>query len=285
MNQLGAPDAQTVAARRLLLDVLEGLGDSRKQVVLIGAQAVLLRIGPTSSPVVLATFDGDIGVDPRNPPGADLARVLDSLGLGLLEKDGHPQPGTWVQKAPSEKVQLSIDLLVPEAFSPKRGKRAAAIDQQQPNVARYVKGIEASLTDKRAEVVASFDPGDRREMTVPVAGAGALVIAKLHKLSDRLGNERRPDRVHSKDCYEVLRLMQLPVSDVVDGWAAAAGAEVSRQVSLEATGLLDRLFAADDGVGAQLASDHVAEFEDSAVVRASARTLARELVESVRSRT
>ena len=282
MNQPGELDQGAVAARRLLLDVLEALGPARSRIVLVGAQAVLMHIGAGPAPVVLATFDGDLGLDPRDPPTSDLAAVLEGVGLHLAETDGALQPGIWVPKESVEGVALSIDVLVPEVFAPRRGKRGADIQGQRSDMARYVRGLEASIVDRQPRLIASLEPTDGRRTTAPVAGPSGLVIAKLHKLSDRIANARRPDRVHSKDCYEVFRLMQLPEEQVLSGWIAAASDEMARAISVSAIDMLEALFATEGAIGSSLAGEHVAEFEDPRLVRESAMVLARELVGKLR---
>lgn len=284
MNLHGAPDPGALAARNLLLDVLHALGPARARIILVGAQAVLLHIGPSPAAVVLATFDGDLGLDPRDPPATDIGALLDEIGLRPAGPEGARQPGIWVPKEPVAGRALSIDVLVPEAFAPRRGKRGADVEGQRPGTARYVRGLEASLVDRQPGLIASLDPSEDRTITVPVAGPSALLIAKLHKLSDRIADPRRPDRVHSKDCYEVFRLMQLPEDRLVAGWLAAARDEVAATVSVGAIDMLETLFAHDGVIGPRLAAEHVSEFEDAQLVRESATVLARELVARLRQR-
>lgn len=46
----GERDPEYVDARRILLDALEALGSHRKAVVLVGAQAIYLRVGEGELP-------------------------------------------------------------------------------------------------------------------------------------------------------------------------------------------------------------------------------------------
>ncbi len=70
-------DALYVAARRILLDVLEALGPHRPKFVLVGAQAVYLQAGDADMEVVAPyTKDADLGIDAR-----DLDRDPSILGL------------------------------------------------------------------------------------------------------------------------------------------------------------------------------------------------------------
>jgi hypothetical protein len=45
MVDVAGHDPEYIAARRVLLDALEALGAQRKAIVLVGAQAIYLRVG------------------------------------------------------------------------------------------------------------------------------------------------------------------------------------------------------------------------------------------------
>jgi hypothetical protein len=60
----GAPDPLYVAARVALLDALEALGEQRRAVVLVGAQAVYLHTGEATVAVAPYTTDADLAIDP-----------------------------------------------------------------------------------------------------------------------------------------------------------------------------------------------------------------------------
>jgi delta-aminolevulinic acid dehydratase/porphobilinogen synthase len=53
-----------VIARRVLLDALDALGAHRSAVVLVGAQAIHLRVGEADVAVAAYTTDGDLGIEP-----------------------------------------------------------------------------------------------------------------------------------------------------------------------------------------------------------------------------
>ncbi len=56
----GAPDPEYVLARKVLLDALEGLGEQRGAVVIVGAQAIYLHTGDAELAVAPYTTDGDV---------------------------------------------------------------------------------------------------------------------------------------------------------------------------------------------------------------------------------
>ena len=82
MNGARIPDPDYVAARRVLLDALEALGNQRKAVVLVGAQAFYLHGGEGDLAVAPYTTDGDLAIDPRELDDEPaLAATLQSAGF------------------------------------------------------------------------------------------------------------------------------------------------------------------------------------------------------------
>ncbi len=241
----GEVDPKYQEARRVLLNVIEQLGGLRQAVVLVGAQAVHIRVADVPAQLVAYTTDGDVAVDPVTVPAKpDLAAVMDAAGMRMAG-----QPGIWSPKGGGDDAP-TVDLLVPKAFSDSPGKRGAVLRGHSRNAARYVRGIEGCHVD--------FD--------------------ELHKLTDRLRDERRPDRLEPKDAYEAYRLMQLPKDAVVAGWKKCLGDETARAVALEALTLLQDLFGSADAPGSKLAAEYAGHVEDPDVIRASAAALATELV-------
>lgn len=57
-------DELYIVARRVLLDALDALGVHRSAVVLVGAQAVYLRVGEADLAIAPYTTDGDLAIDP-----------------------------------------------------------------------------------------------------------------------------------------------------------------------------------------------------------------------------
>jgi hypothetical protein len=57
-------DELYVMARQVLLDALGALGEHREAIVLVGAQAVYLRVGEADLAVAPFTTDGDLAIDP-----------------------------------------------------------------------------------------------------------------------------------------------------------------------------------------------------------------------------
>src|SRR5262245_64306124 len=90
------------------------------------------------------------------------------------------QPGTWIHSS-----KIKIDLMVPEALGG-TGRRGARLGVHGNDVARKAKGLEAALVDRSLRTLKSLDPEDQREIEIAVAGPAALLVAKLHKITERV---------------------------------------------------------------------------------------------------
>jgi hypothetical protein len=92
--------------------------------------------------------------------------------------------------------------------------------------------------------ISAIDAVDVRKVNVEVAGAGALVIAKLHKIADRAATARGARTQVDKDAGDIYRLIQVTrVADMATGFRTARAADVSREVTDEAVRHLEELFS------------------------------------------
>lgn len=203
-------DEQYVQARRVLLDALEALGEQRRSVIVAGAQAIYMQAGRGSLPVAEFTSDGDLAIDPQllsDEP--TLTGLLEAKGFELQVLQGAPEPGIW--EAPAvvngKEVKIPVDLIVPTGAARPGGKRGARLGAHGSRAARKATGLEAALVDHETRRVEALDSEDGRAIEVRVAGPAALLVAKLHKITDRV-NSGREDRLDDKDASDVLRLMQ-----------------------------------------------------------------------------
>lgn len=187
-----------VAARNALLDVLEVLHEQRAGLILVGAQAVYLHAPADQTRQPTYTTDGDLAIDP------DLLTERPDIGETLLAAGyrAHNNPGTFF--APNG---IAIDLMVPVGALPPSSRRTAPLRGQSSVTARRTAGLELALLDAAPMQIKALDTADTRTITLRVASPAALVVAKLTKLSERLGGPRR-DRVISKDAGDVLRLLR-----------------------------------------------------------------------------
>jgi len=200
-------DELYTVARTVLLDALEALGEHREAMVLVGAQAIYLRVGEADLAVASYTSDGDLAIAPRIlmeiPP---LEQKLTEAGF---KSNAKGVIGIWVTSRPTSTDRLldvSVDFLVPAAFSPgdHPEKHRSARLPGHTKVARTVKGLEGVLIDKDKLEISSFIASDPRAFQILVAGPAALIMAKTFKIQDRLGSSRLSD----KDALDVYRLLR-----------------------------------------------------------------------------
>ena len=213
MNDQSGPDPIYVAARRVLLDALAALAPHGKAFIVVGAQAVYLRTQPNDVVVTVApyTTDADLALDPTLL--GDEPLLEDSMRRAGFElrgdNDDQTQPGIWsaIENVEGRDVVIPVDLIVPEAASTGGGRRGARLGAHGNRAARRAVGLEAALIDHDSMTVSSLDPEDRRQANVEVAGVAALLVAKAHKIHDRVAIGR-VDRLSDKDAADVYRIMQ-----------------------------------------------------------------------------
>lgn len=209
---VGSPDPspEYVAARRVLLDALDALGAQRAAVVLAGAQAIYLRTGPASLAISEHTTDADLALEPDALADAPvLGDLMEAAGFELAELQGSPEPGIWQKPARigQAEVLIPVDLIVPTGMAPAGGKRGARLGPHGKWAAPKAVGLEAALVDNDVMRIETFEADDPRSARVRVAGTAALLVAKTHKLDDRI-ESGRSDRLDDKDASDVVRLMQ-----------------------------------------------------------------------------
>ncbi|KAA0232762.1 MAG: hypothetical protein JJLCMIEE_03570 [Acidimicrobiales bacterium] len=256
----GDPDPLYVLARRALLDGLEALTPHLDSIVVVGAQAVYVHTGPADLPVAEFTTDADVAIAPEflaDEPS--IQTLLEGRGFELQE-----DPGKW---RTSDGIQ--VDLLVPEAVAGP-GRRGARLPGHGKRAARRAKGIEGVLVDNTERELGALDPDDSRSFRVRVAGPAALLVAKVHKIAERVD---QPDRLVKKDALDVLRLLQaIPTNDLVAGVDRLRRNDLAGPVTEEAIGLGDALFG-PGGAGLGLAEGAVRGLTDTDVVRQSLQVL------------
>lgn len=199
-----------VAARRVLLDAVEALHPHERAVVLAGAQAVYLRTGPATLPIAEFTTDGDLAIDPaRLTEAPPLTGLMEAAGFTLAVKQGAREPGIWEKKTIVDEIEIAVpvDLIVPTEVAPPGGRRGARLPGHGKEAARKIQGLEAALIDNDVMAIPSLEPNDDRIALLRVAGVAALLVAKAHKIADRIDTQR-DDRLRDKDAADVVRLMQ-----------------------------------------------------------------------------
>ena len=249
MKTPGVPDDDLfVRSRAALLDALEALEAHKASVIVIGAQAIYLRT--RSAPVALAeaTKDSDLAVDPRHLAEDPLIEVA-MTGAGFYRDPVGGQPGAWLNGE-----GIPVDLMVPEALAGPGGKnrRGARIPPHDRGAMRRARGLEAVVVDNDVMEVTALEGVDSRRHQARVAGPAALLIAKVHKIAERVAV---PNRLVDKDAHDIYRILV--------GTDTAALASTSRDLidvafchdtTVEALELLRELFAAgSDALGSVMA--------------------------------
>lgn len=273
-------DEAYVLARQGLLDALEALGAHRDAIVLVGAQAVYLRVGEADLAVAAFTTDGDLMVDASSlsevPP---LERALMAAGF-LLKPDA---VGTWVtgkQTAEGITMSIGVDLLVPAAISPGTGRRAARLRGHHPRAARIVDGLDGALVDADFMPLSALDSADGRSFTVRVAGPAALLLAKVHKIKDRQGT----DRLNDKDALDVLRLLRgTSLADFGGRYKKLLTDQRCAEVAAAGRALLKAQFASRTGIGVQMAIRSAGPLAEPDFIAAQCEALTTDLLRAIGS--
>lgn len=266
----GEPDPLYVRARSVLLDAADALVDHLDAIVLVGAQAIYLHTGEADlfDTVAQYTTDADFSINPQDLSDSPLLADLLSKG-GFRPGDN---PGSWISSN-----GVYVDLMVPEALAgSKKHRRSADLLAHGKKVARRTKGLEAALMDYQPMIVSAFDATDIRSVTMNVAGPGALLVAKVHKIAERAD---KPHRLQDKDSLDVLRLLQATnTADLASRLKKLLGDELSASVTTEAIENLTPLFGSADAVGVLMATRAAELGADPDFVSASMTALVSDLL-------
>jgi hypothetical protein len=205
-------DPRYVQARRVLLDALFALAPHGAAIIVAGAQAIYLHTGDADFAIAPFTLDGDVAINP-SLLGDDpqLEAAMRGAGFDLSpQTEGHVEPGIWVTSALIEghRELIPVDLIVPEGAV--GGRRGARLGVHGNRAARRIPGLEAALIDHSPIQIRSLDVVDTRSIEAEVAGPAALLVAKAHKIHDRVEGGRM-HRIKDKDASDVVRLMQTTV--------------------------------------------------------------------------
>jgi hypothetical protein len=242
----------------VLLNALTALASQSDAVIVVGAQAIYLRTGdgdvavaPFTPDADIAitvapfTTDGDLALDPDQlAEDPALETAMSAAGFALKQQEGgHIEPGIWIAKTTidGEEFTVPVDLIVPEAVAG-AGRRGARLGIHGNRAARSALGLEAALIDRSAMTIQALEPGDDRSVVSNVAGTAALFVAKLHKLHDRV-DEERERRLNDKDAGDVVRLMQVTSAREIGATLVRLCTdEVAGAVSTSAVAYIDELF-------------------------------------------
>ena len=217
-----------IDSREALLDAVEALSSHSDAIILVGAQAVYAHTENRVASVTVSpfTYDADIVLDPdllaTNPTIIDAMR---SAGFEL-----GTQPGLYKRDGQSQ-----VDLLVPE-FVGGSGRRGARLGVHGTKAAMKVHGLEGALVSHSRKEIISLLPRADRSCSLKVAGPAALLVAKLHKISERVDSAdvRRRSRL-SKDAFDIYRLLlAIDTVDMASEFGLLRSRKISNQVTSDA---------------------------------------------------
>jgi hypothetical protein len=267
-------DDLLVKARSVLLDALEALDKQRDAVVVVGAQAIYLHSGQAIVAIAEATKDADLAVDPRELPQQPL--LEEAMKAADFYQNLNGQPGAWLNRD-----GLPVDLMTPDALS-EGGKshRGARIPPHSSHATRRTVGLEAAVIDNDLMPISALDPADGRTFNARVAGPAALLIAKIHKIHERI-HEQPAKRVNDKDAHDVYRLL-VATTDMA---ALAASFErlltnpVSKVVTQQAIEWIQTMFAdGPEALGSTMAGRAEEGVGEPDIVSASVAALAADVL-------
>lgn len=271
----GEPDPLYAAARRVLLDALQALRDHLDALVLVGAQAVYVHAGETDLAVAAYTTDGDLAIDSTCLGPEPLIETA-LANAGFAQKTN--AVGIWHRSVDARGGQhdVAVDLLVPESLGG-RGRRGARIPPHGPHVARKVVGLEAALVDKDLREITALDPLDNRRFEIAVAGPAGLLVAKIHKIRERLDE---PDRLSDKDALDVYRLLRsVPTDELAHRMLVLQETDLSHGVTAFAIEGLSTLFDSPRAQGCIMAARAAEPIADGETLAASLAVLTEDLLE------
>jgi hypothetical protein len=274
-------DELYILARRVLLDALAALGDHRAALILVGAQAVYLRVGQADLAVAPFTTDGDLAIDPS------ILTKIPPLEKALIGAGFHPQTkdsvGIWItERSTSQQAatKVAIDLLVPASVSPGSGRRAAKLSGHSSRAARIVRGLEGAIVDAEVMTLAALEPSDARSQDLRVAGPAALLIAKLHKINERQGT----DRLNDKDALDVFRLLRgTTADDLAARYEKLLRDARSQEAARAAREFLETQFATRAGVGIEMVIRSIGALGDADEIRESCLSIAEDLLTTIKN--
>lgn len=275
-------DPRYVAARKVLLDGLTALAPHKKAIIVAGAQAIYLHTGANDIGIAPYTTDGDLALDPSllgDEP--ELEATMRGAGFDLLDADRR-QPGVWVAtiEIDGEPQIVPIDLIVPEAVAPGHGRRSARIRPHADMATRWAIGLEAALVDHSTMTITALDPTDTRSVTVEVAGMAAMIVAKTHKIRDRLADGKTA-RLRDKDAADVYRIMQTArPADLGHTLTNLRTHPIAGPVTTTAIELMRDLFGSRRGEGIRMAQRSLALAIPEAQVSAVCQAFTTALLES-----
>ena len=268
-------DQPRIDAREALLDAVDALEGHSDAAILVGAQAVYVHTEGEDGAFAVSpfTYDADLALDPGLLPD-DPSIVAAMRVAGFVLGD---QPGLYTRDA-----RHKVDLLVPAAVGG-AGRRGARLGIHGNTAAMKVHGLEGALVSHARRTIGSLEPESARTCVLKVAGPAALLVAKVHKIWERIeeSNEGRREVLH-KDAFDLYRLLRVvDAAEIASEIRILETHDVSSEVTTSAVTMFGRLFGSPNDFGTRLVVQHVQDLEDGEFISASSVALSRDLLEAV----
>lgn len=137
------------------------------------------------------------------------------------------------------------------------------------------------MVDNAVMEVAALDPDDPRTYRARIAGPAALLVAKLHKISERATGS--PHRLHDKDAHDIYRiLIDVDTVELASSFNLLRRASVSSETTGQAVKHLVDLFATGpDALGASMAGRAEEGIGEPETVALSVSLLAADLIQAL----
>jgi hypothetical protein len=204
-----------------------------------------------------------------------LEQALMNAGFFPRTKDS---VGIWIAKrqtSQSSDVEVAVDLLVPASANTGTGRRAARLPGHGSRAARIVKGLDGAIVDADVMRLAALDATDERAFDVRVAGPAALLVAKVHKISERHGTDRQSD----KDALDIFRLLRgIETDDLATRYRKLLSDARSADAAKAGRTLFEVQFATRAGIGVEMAIRSAGPLANPDEIAASCAVLAGDLL-------
>jgi hypothetical protein len=139
--------------------------------------------------------------------------------------------------------------------------------------------MEAAIVDHAPHRLTSLSTDDPRVFDIRLAGPAALLVAKLHKISER-SRERTAKRLKDKDALDVLRILRAVPSEVLtETLDRLRHDDLAGTVTREALDYLRTLFGSRTGLGTEMAMRATERLEDPVTIAVSCEALATDLLQ------
>lgn len=180
-HQEDYPARDVEAARRVMTEIWQVLGEYRDSMVLIGGWVPDLLL-PGAIPPHTGSLDVDVLLDPgplrEQDRYAELVVLLKTRGYELTDKPY--KLAKMVQVDDGDPIRVEVDFLLPRKPKTKRGKVMPDFRAIEADGARFALGHKQALTFQ-----GRMPDGRQNTITIQVASLPAFIVMKAYALDGR----------------------------------------------------------------------------------------------------